>query len=215
MKLKTAIRLRAMSKAGKEKRLDELNQKLGITQPSKVIPFVQNVSPSRSWKLKFFPVVETNCNATETQFCTNAWLVPIVAQDGRTNPSSPPRASKLHEALTPGTPHPGPVVIIGKPPCCELRLLPLTTKITSPKEIGSTVTADASRFSLYELTTSVVPSPLALMAEPRYSKLPMVIDLVCGAFDFVCETAGETARSTNRTTAQTALMNICPHRLGD
>jgi len=115
----------------------------------------------------------------------------------------------------PDCPHPGPVVIIGKPPCCELRLLPLTTKITFPKEIGSTVTADASRFSLYELATPVVPSLLARMAEPRYSKLPMVIDLVCGAFDFVCTTAGETARSTNGATAETVLMNICPHRLGD
>src|SRR5215469_8953804 len=101
-----------------------------------VIPFVQNVSPSRSWKLKFLLVVETNCNATETQFCSNFWSVPTFAHAGRTNPSFPPRASKLHGRVMPGCPHPGPVVIIGKPPCCELRRLPLTSKITFPKEIG-------------------------------------------------------------------------------
>ncbi len=52
MKLKTAIRLRAMSKAGKEKRLDELNQKLGITQPSKLTEYDQEEMEEREWLKK-------------------------------------------------------------------------------------------------------------------------------------------------------------------
>jgi hypothetical protein len=52
MKLKTAIRLRAMSKAGKEKRLDELNQKLGITQSNKLSEYDQEEMEEREWLKK-------------------------------------------------------------------------------------------------------------------------------------------------------------------
>ena len=52
MKLKTRIRLRAMSKAGKEKRLDELNQKLGITQPNKLTEYDKEEIEERAWLKK-------------------------------------------------------------------------------------------------------------------------------------------------------------------
>jgi hypothetical protein len=52
MKLKTRIRLRAMSKAGKEKRLDELNQKLGITQPNKLTEYDKEEIEEREWLKK-------------------------------------------------------------------------------------------------------------------------------------------------------------------
>lgn len=52
MKLKTTIRLRAMSKARKEKRLDELNQKLGINQPNKLTEYDQEEIEEREWLRK-------------------------------------------------------------------------------------------------------------------------------------------------------------------
>ncbi len=52
MKLKTTIRLRAMSKDGKEKRLDELNQKLGVTQPNKLTEYDNEEIEEREWLKK-------------------------------------------------------------------------------------------------------------------------------------------------------------------
>lgn len=52
MKLRTTIRLRAMSKAGKEKRLDELNQKLRITQPNKLTEYDEEEMEEREWLKK-------------------------------------------------------------------------------------------------------------------------------------------------------------------
>lgn len=46
------MRLRAMSKAGKEKRLDELNQKLGITQPNNLIEYDKEEIEEREWLKK-------------------------------------------------------------------------------------------------------------------------------------------------------------------
>lgn len=106
------------------------------------------------------------------------------------------------------------MVITGKPPCCELRLLPFTRKDTFPKVIGAAVMPVASRFNLYELTTSLAPSLLVCMAEPRYSKLPIVIDFVREVFE-VCATARESISGANRRTAQTILVDMNPHRSGD
>ena len=52
MKLRTTIRLRAMSKAGKEKRLDELNQKLRITQANKLTEYDEEEMEEREWLKK-------------------------------------------------------------------------------------------------------------------------------------------------------------------
>jgi hypothetical protein len=52
MKPKTKIRLLAMSKAEREKRLDELNQKLGITQPQKLIESDPEEIEEREWLKK-------------------------------------------------------------------------------------------------------------------------------------------------------------------
>jgi hypothetical protein len=41
-----------MSKAGKEKRLDELNQKLGINQPNKLTEYDQEEIEEREWLRK-------------------------------------------------------------------------------------------------------------------------------------------------------------------
>jgi hypothetical protein len=52
MKTKTKIRLLAMSKAEREKRLDELNQKLAITQPQKLIESDLEEIEEREWLKK-------------------------------------------------------------------------------------------------------------------------------------------------------------------
>jgi len=52
MKLITAMRLRAMSNTEKEKRLDELNQKLGITHPDKLTEYYQEEMEERDWLRK-------------------------------------------------------------------------------------------------------------------------------------------------------------------
>ena len=52
MKTKRKIRLLAMSKAEKEKRLDELNQKLGITHPNKRVEYEQEEMEEREWLKK-------------------------------------------------------------------------------------------------------------------------------------------------------------------
>jgi hypothetical protein len=52
MKTKAKIRLLAMSKAEREKRLDELNQKLGITQPQKLIESDLEEIEEREWLKK-------------------------------------------------------------------------------------------------------------------------------------------------------------------
>lgn len=52
MKTETKRRLRAMSKAEKEKRLDELNRKLGITQPNELIEYDQEEMEEREWLKK-------------------------------------------------------------------------------------------------------------------------------------------------------------------
>jgi hypothetical protein len=49
MKTKTKIRLLAMSKAEREKRLDELNKKLGITQSQKLIDSDLEEIEEREW----------------------------------------------------------------------------------------------------------------------------------------------------------------------
>lgn len=52
MKTKTKIRLFAMSKAERERRLDELNRKLGITEPQKLIePDLEEIE-ERQWLKK-------------------------------------------------------------------------------------------------------------------------------------------------------------------
>ena len=52
MKAKTKIRLLAMSKVMKEKRLDELNQKLGITHPDILTEYDQEEMEERQWLKK-------------------------------------------------------------------------------------------------------------------------------------------------------------------
>ena len=52
MKIKTKIRLLAMSKAEKEKRLDALNQKLGITYPNELTEYGQEEMEERDWLKK-------------------------------------------------------------------------------------------------------------------------------------------------------------------
>lgn len=52
MKTKTKIRLLAMSKAEREKRLDELNRKLGITHPDKLTESDQEEMGEREWLKK-------------------------------------------------------------------------------------------------------------------------------------------------------------------
>lgn len=52
MKTKTKIRLLAMSKAEREKRLDELNRKLGITHPDKLTESEQEEMEEREWLKK-------------------------------------------------------------------------------------------------------------------------------------------------------------------
>lgn len=52
MKTKTKIRLLAISKAEREKRLDELNQKLGITQPQGIIESDLEEMEEREWLKK-------------------------------------------------------------------------------------------------------------------------------------------------------------------
>ena len=47
MKTQTKIRLLAMSKAEKEKRLDALNQKLGITYPNELTEYGQEEMEER------------------------------------------------------------------------------------------------------------------------------------------------------------------------
>jgi hypothetical protein len=49
VKAKTKIRLLAMSKVMKEKRLDELNQKLGITHPDILTEYDQEEMEERQW----------------------------------------------------------------------------------------------------------------------------------------------------------------------
>jgi hypothetical protein len=87
-------------------------------------------------------------------------------------------------------------------------------KDTFPNVIGATVMALESRFSLYELTTSLVPLLLVLIDEPRYSKLPIVVDFVCGTFE-VCAIAAETISGEKRRTAQTILVDILTERRFD
>lgn len=52
MKTKTKIHLLAMSKAEKEKRLDALNQKLGITNPNELTEYGQEEMEERDWLKK-------------------------------------------------------------------------------------------------------------------------------------------------------------------
>jgi hypothetical protein len=52
VKTKRKMRLLAMSKAEKEKRFDELNQKLGITHPSKRVEYDQEEMEEREWLKK-------------------------------------------------------------------------------------------------------------------------------------------------------------------
>jgi hypothetical protein len=49
MKSETKRRLRAMSNAEREKRLDELNRKLGITQPNKLVESDLEEFEEREW----------------------------------------------------------------------------------------------------------------------------------------------------------------------
>ena len=49
MKTETKKRLRAMSESEKEKRLDELNRKLGITQPRDLTENEQEEMEEREW----------------------------------------------------------------------------------------------------------------------------------------------------------------------
>jgi hypothetical protein len=49
MKATTRIRLLAMSKADKEKRLDALNQKLELTHPNKRTEYDQEEMEERDW----------------------------------------------------------------------------------------------------------------------------------------------------------------------
>jgi hypothetical protein len=52
VKTKTKIRLLAMSKAEKEKRLDALNQKLGITHANEPVEYGQEETEERDWLKK-------------------------------------------------------------------------------------------------------------------------------------------------------------------
>ena len=52
MKTETKRRLRTMSKTEKEKRLDELNQKHGMTQPIKLIENDKEEMEEREWLKK-------------------------------------------------------------------------------------------------------------------------------------------------------------------
>jgi hypothetical protein len=52
MKTETKRRLRAMSDTEREKRLDELNWKLGITQPNKLIEADKDEMEEREWLKK-------------------------------------------------------------------------------------------------------------------------------------------------------------------
>jgi hypothetical protein len=52
VKIQTKIRLLAMSKAEKEKRLDALNQKLGITHLNELTEYGQEEMEERDWLKK-------------------------------------------------------------------------------------------------------------------------------------------------------------------
>ena len=52
MKTKTKIRLLIMSKAEMEKRLDELNRKLGITDPDVLTEYDPEETEEREWLKK-------------------------------------------------------------------------------------------------------------------------------------------------------------------
>lgn len=52
MKTQTKIRLLVMSKAEKEKRLDGLNQKLGITHANELTEYGQEEMEERDWLKK-------------------------------------------------------------------------------------------------------------------------------------------------------------------
>jgi len=52
VKTKTKIRLLAMSKSEREKRLDELNRKLGITHPDKPTESDREEMEEREWLKK-------------------------------------------------------------------------------------------------------------------------------------------------------------------
>ena len=52
MKIQTKIRLLAMSKTEKEKRLDALNQKLGITHLNELTEYGQEEMEERDWLKK-------------------------------------------------------------------------------------------------------------------------------------------------------------------
>ena len=52
MKTKTKIRLLAMSKAEKEKRLGALNQKLAVTHPNELTEYGQEEREERDWLKK-------------------------------------------------------------------------------------------------------------------------------------------------------------------
>ena len=52
MKTKTKIHLLAMNKAEKEKRLDALNHKLGVTRPNELTEYGQEEMEERDWLKK-------------------------------------------------------------------------------------------------------------------------------------------------------------------
>jgi hypothetical protein len=52
MKTETKRRLRAMSDTEREKRLDDLNRKLGITQPNELIEADKEEMEEREWLKK-------------------------------------------------------------------------------------------------------------------------------------------------------------------
>lgn len=52
MKIRTKIRLLVMSKAEKEKRLDALNEKLGITHLNELTEYGQEEMEERDWLKK-------------------------------------------------------------------------------------------------------------------------------------------------------------------
>jgi hypothetical protein len=52
VKTQTKIRLLVMSKAEKEKRLDALNQKLGITHPNELTEYDREEMEERDWLKK-------------------------------------------------------------------------------------------------------------------------------------------------------------------
>jgi hypothetical protein len=52
MRIGTKIRLRIMSKTEKEKRLDELNLELGVSQPNRVPEYDKDEMEERAWLKK-------------------------------------------------------------------------------------------------------------------------------------------------------------------